>query len=77
MSLYTFKISFYDSSYMEDEETVCGFCFASNFTETMGYIEESYTGITSVEYIHEIDTYHNHTCEVPESILKGIEEYDG
>lgn len=77
MSLYTFKISFYDSSYMEEESTACGFCFAGSFTEAMGYIQESYSGITSVEYIHEIDTYHSHTCEVSESILKGIEEYDG
>ena len=71
MNLYTFKISYYD----DGEETVCGFCFAKNFTEAMGYIEESYT-LISVEYIHEIDIYNSHVCEVSESILKGIEEYD-
>ena len=72
MNLYTFKILFYE----EEETTVCGFCFAENFTEAMGYIEESYPDIISVEYIHEIDIYHSHVCEISESILKGIEEYD-
>ena len=71
MNLYTFKISYYD----DGEETVCGFCFAKNFTEAISYIEESYT-LISVEYIHEIDIYNSHVCEVSESILKGIEEYD-
>lgn len=71
MNLYTFKISYYD----DGEETICGFCFAKNFAEAMGYIEESYT-VISVEYIHEIDIYNSHVCEVSESILKGIEEYD-
>lgn len=71
MNLYTFKISYYN----DGEETVCGFCFAKNFTEAISYIEESYT-IISVEYIHEIDIYNSHVCEVSESILKGIEEYD-
>ena len=73
MNLYTFKISFYE----EEETTVFGFCFAKNFTEAMGYIEESYPDIISVEYSHEIDIDHNHVCEISESILKGIEEYDG
>ena len=73
MNLYTFKISFYE----EEEITVCGFFFFLNFTEAMGYIEESYPDIISVEYIHEIDIYHSHVCEISESILKGIEEYDG
>ena len=71
MNLYTFKISFYE----KEETTVCGFCFAKNFTEAMGYIEESYPDIISVEYIHKIDIYHSHVCEISESILKGIEEY--